>query len=145
MYENCIKSSTNDYVSIIKKKTANHQILKIFCFFFSFFKRSPVKTLSNGKRLSMTTTGTITNITTTSANENKQSNNDEKNKNFNVSDVCNALEKSKSDSKLNQFSFDDEPMRRSNSNHNIDKRSPKKTKKAKSYSKLLLELDKEVS
>lgn len=71
-----------------------------------------------------------------------------------------TLEKSKSDSKLNQSAaaFDmnshkdslssaEEPIRRSNSNQNIDRRhnaSPKKTKKAKSYSKLS-ELDKEVS
>lgn len=54
-----------------------------------------------------------------------------------------SLEKSKSDSKINQSSLDEEPIRRSNSNHNIVKRSPKKTKKSKSYSKLL-ELDKEV-
>ncbi|XP_055387481.1 protein dopey-1 homolog isoform X2 [Condylostylus longicornis] len=61
---------------------------------------------------------------------------------------ANALEKSKSDSKLNQFSHDDdddEPIRRSNSNHFLDRKnnSPKKSKKAKSYSKLL-ELDKEI-
>lgn len=43
-----------------------------------------------------------------------------------------------------QAAHDDEPIRRSNSNHNIIKRSPKKTKKSKSYSKLL-ELDKDVS
>ncbi len=55
-----------------------------------------------------------------------------------------SLEKSKSDSKLNQAAHDNEPIRRSNSNQNIIKRSPKKTKKSKSYSKLL-ELDKDVS
>ncbi|CAD7078230.1 unnamed protein product, partial [Hermetia illucens] len=68
------------------------------------------------------------------------------NKNSNVSggDSGSALEKSKSDSKLNQCLFDDEPIRRSNSNQFIDKKSPKKTKKAKSYSKLL-ELDKEIA
>ncbi|KAG4078749.1 hypothetical protein HA402_015339 [Bradysia odoriphaga] len=55
-----------------------------------------------------------------------------------------SLEKSKSDSKLNQATHDDEPIRRSNSNQNIIKRSPKKTKKSKSYSKLL-ELDKDVT
>lgn len=57
-----------------------------------------------------------------------------------------SLEKSKSDSKINQSAHDDddEPIRRSNSNHNIIKKSPKKTKKSKSYSKLL-ELDKDVS
>ncbi|KAJ6643774.1 Protein dopey-1 like [Pseudolycoriella hygida] len=55
-----------------------------------------------------------------------------------------SLEKSKSDSKLNQAAHDDEPIRRSNSNQNIIKRSPKKTKKSKSYSKLL-ELDKDIS
>ncbi|XP_055920966.1 protein dopey-1 homolog isoform X1 [Eupeodes corollae] len=70
-----------------------------------------------------------------------------------------TLEKSKSDSKLNQsaaafdvdankdsLSSSDEPIRRSNSNQNIDRRpntSPKKTKKAKSFSKLS-ELDKEI-
>lgn len=39
--------------------------------------------------------------------------------------------------------MDDEPIRRSNSNQNMIKRSPKKTKKSKSYSKLL-ELDKDI-
>lgn len=71
-----------------------------------------------------------------------------------------ALEKSKSDSKLNHFSGDDSngmsqhgknkgvyaytepPMRRSNSNQHMERKSPKK-KKAKSTSKLS-ELDKEV-
>lgn len=57
--------------------------------------------------------------------------------------AANALEKSKSDSKINQTALESEPMRRSNSNHQI-KKSPKKTKKSKSYSKLL-ELDKNVS
>lgn len=56
----------------------------------------------------------------------------------------NALEKSKSDSTLNQTSIDDEQIKRSNSNHAMSsKKSPKKTKKSKSYSKLL-ELDKEL-
>lgn len=54
-----------------------------------------------------------------------------------------SLEKSKSDSKINQTALDDEPIRRSNSNQNMMKRSPKKTKKSKSYSKLL-ELDKDI-
>lgn len=60
-------------------------------------------------------------------------------------DGTNSLEKSKSDSKLNQTALDDEPMKRSNSNHSMSavKKSPKKTKKSKSYSKLL-ELDKEI-
>ncbi|XP_054740938.1 protein dopey-1 homolog [Anastrepha obliqua] len=72
-----------------------------------------------------------------------------------------ALEKSKSDSKLNHFSGDDSsmshgknkegsvhsaytepPMRRSNSNQHMERKSPKK-KKAKSTSKLS-ELDKEI-
>lgn len=73
-----------------------------------------------------------------------------------------ALEKSKSDSKLNHFSGDDSnsisqhgnhkgyaysaytepPIRRSNSNQHMERKSPKK-KKAKSTSKLS-ELDKEV-
>lgn len=58
-------------------------------------------------------------------------------------EVVTNLEKSKSDSKLNQSSLDDEPIRRSNSNQNMIKKSPKKNKKSKSYSKLM-ELDKEV-
>lgn len=58
-------------------------------------------------------------------------------------DGSNSLEKSKSDSKINQSALDEEPIRRSNSNHMI-KKSPKKTKKSKSYSKLL-ELDKDIS
>lgn len=57
--------------------------------------------------------------------------------------AANALEKSKSDSKINQSAIDSEPIRRSNSNNQI-KKSPKKTKKSKSYSKLL-ELNKNVS
>lgn len=60
------------------------------------------------------------------------------------STVLNALEKSKSDSKINQSSIDDsEPIRRSNSNNHI-KKSPKKAKKSKSYSKLI-EMNKNVS
>ncbi|XP_055704416.1 protein dopey-1 homolog isoform X2 [Phlebotomus papatasi] len=55
----------------------------------------------------------------------------------------NALEKSKSDSKLNQSLLDEAGMTRSNSNHSMSKKSPKKTKKSKSYSKLQ-ELDKEI-
>ncbi|XP_075169271.1 protein DOP1 homolog [Haematobia irritans] len=67
----------------------------------------------------------------------------------------NALEKSKSDSKLDQFAnheghpnsmplnYDEDNIRRSNSNQNIDRRSPTKKKKAKSFSKLS-ELDKEI-
>jgi hypothetical protein len=70
--------------------------------------------------------------------------------------TSNGLEKSKSDSKLNQvcifflFGFfqllmfssfiqtllDDEPIKRSNSNHSMGKKSPKKAKKSKSTSKL---------
>jgi hypothetical protein len=50
--------------------------------------------------------------------------------------ATNGLEKSKSDSKLNQSMLDDEPIKRSNSNHSMGKKSPKKTKKSKSYSKL---------
>lgn len=71
--------------------------------------------------------------------------------------AVNALEKSKSDSKLNQFGvainastvavahaeLHAEPIRRSNSNQHMERKSPKK-KKAKSYSKLS-ELDKEVN
>ncbi|KAG5676729.1 hypothetical protein PVAND_006540 [Polypedilum vanderplanki] len=54
-----------------------------------------------------------------------------------------GLEKSKSDSKLNQSAVD-EPMKRSRSNHNMGgKKSPKKSKKSKSHSKLY-ELDKEI-
>lgn len=54
------------------------------------------------------------------------------------------LEKSKSDSKLNQTSLEDETaLKKSSSGFNMAKRSPKKTKKSKSYSKLS-ELDKEV-
>lgn len=54
------------------------------------------------------------------------------------------LEKSKSDSKLNQTSLeDDTSLKKSSSGFNMAKRSPKKTKKSKSYSKLS-ELDKEV-
>lgn len=67
----------------------------------------------------------------------------ETSKTISVDSAANALEKSKSDSKINQSTLDSEPMRRSNSNHQI-KKSPKKTKKSKSYSKLL-ELDKNVS
>ncbi|CAD7014106.1 protein dopey-1 homolog [Ceratitis capitata] len=80
-----------------------------------------------------------------------------------VSSALFALEKSKSDSKLNHFSADDSnslsqhsrnkegfvhsaytepPMRRSNSNQHMERKSPKK-KKAKSTSKLS-ELDKEI-
>lgn len=67
----------------------------------------------------------------------------------------NALEKSKSDSKLDQFANpeslnksmtsarDEEHIRRSNSNQHMERRSPTKKKKAKSFSKLS-ELDKEV-
>ncbi|XP_059613480.1 protein dopey-1 homolog isoform X2 [Phlebotomus argentipes] len=55
----------------------------------------------------------------------------------------NALEKSKSDSKLNQSLLDEAVMTRSNSNHSMSKKSPKKTKKSKSYSKLQ-ELDKDI-
>lgn len=67
----------------------------------------------------------------------------------------NALEKSKSDSKLDQFANqdnisnslasgrDEEHIKRSNSNQNMERKSPSKKKKAKSYSKLS-ELDKEV-
>lgn len=58
-------------------------------------------------------------------------------------EVSIGLEKSKSDSKLNRTLLDDEPIKRSNSNQSMGKKSPKKTKKAKSVSKLL-ELDKEV-
>lgn len=64
----------------------------------------------------------------------------------------NALEKSKSDSRLNQFgehslqqgieANDEELIRRSASNHSVVRHSPKK--KAKSFSRLS-ELDKEVS
>lgn len=63
----------------------------------------------------------------------------------------NALEKSKSDSRLNQFgehslqqgieANDEELIRRSASNHSVVRHSPKK--KAKSFSRLS-ELDKEV-
>ncbi|XP_063699183.1 protein dopey-1 homolog [Culicoides brevitarsis] len=54
------------------------------------------------------------------------------------------LEKSKSDSKLNQTSLEDETaLKKSSSGFNMARRSPKKTKKSKSYSKLS-ELDKEV-
>lgn len=54
------------------------------------------------------------------------------------------LEKSKSDSKLNQTSLEEEAaLKKSSSGFNMAKRSPKKTKKSKSYSKLS-ELDKEV-
>lgn len=60
-----------------------------------------------------------------------------------IQEIGNALEKSKSDSKINQILLDDEPIKRSNSNQNMSKKSPKKAKKSKSYSKLL-ELDKEV-
>uniref|UniRef100_A0A1I8NRH4 Uncharacterized protein n=1 Tax=Stomoxys calcitrans TaxID=35570 RepID=A0A1I8NRH4_STOCA len=68
---------------------------------------------------------------------------------------ANALEKSKSDSKLDQFASqeghtnsmsltnDEDNIRRSNSNQNIERRSPTKKKKAKSFSKLS-ELDKEI-
>ena len=67
----------------------------------------------------------------------------------------NALEKSKSDSKLDQFANpdnlnksmtsarDEEHIRRSNSNQHMERKSPTKKKKAKSFSKLS-ELDKEV-
>lgn len=66
-----------------------------------------------------------------------------------------CLEKSKSDSKLDQFaspdnlskslasSRDEEQIRRSNSNQHMERKSPSKKKKAKSFSKLS-ELDKEV-
>ncbi|CRK96401.1 CLUMA_CG009818, isoform A [Clunio marinus] len=59
-------------------------------------------------------------------------------------DGSSGLEKSKSDSKLNQTSLD-EPIKRSRSNHNMGAKhkSPKKSKKSKSHSKLF-ELDKEV-
>lgn len=69
---------------------------------------------------------------------------------------ANALEKSKSDSKLDQFANqeghanpmslnnDDDNIRRSNSNQNMERKSPTKKKKAKSFSKLS-ELDKEVT
>lgn len=68
---------------------------------------------------------------------------------------ANALEKSKSDSKLDQFANqenlsasqafnrDEDYIRRSNSNQNMERKSPTKKKKAKSFSKLS-ELDKEV-
>ncbi|GAB0100064.1 Protein dopey-1 homolog [Sergentomyia squamirostris] len=56
---------------------------------------------------------------------------------------ANALEKSKSDSKLNQSLLEEQVMTRSNSNHSMTKKSPKKTKKSKSYSKLQ-ELDKDI-
>ncbi|KAM7345782.1 protein DOP1 homolog isoform 2-T2 [Cochliomyia hominivorax] len=67
----------------------------------------------------------------------------------------NALEKSKSDSKLDQFANpdnlnksitsarDEEHIRRSNSNQHMERKSPTKKKKAKSFSKLS-ELDKEI-
>ncbi|XP_055690996.1 protein dopey-1 homolog isoform X2 [Lutzomyia longipalpis] len=54
-----------------------------------------------------------------------------------------GLEKSKSDSKLNQSLLEEALMTRSNSNHSMSKKSPKKTKKSKSYSKLQ-ELDKDI-
>uniref|UniRef100_A0A336MVF5 CSON006549 protein n=1 Tax=Culicoides sonorensis TaxID=179676 RepID=A0A336MVF5_CULSO len=54
------------------------------------------------------------------------------------------LEKSKSDSKLNQTSLEEEgSLKKSSSGFNMGKKSPKKTKKSKSYSKLS-ELDKDV-
>lgn len=68
---------------------------------------------------------------------------------------ANNLEKSKSDSKLDQFAHhsnlqttlaltkEEDTVRRSNSNQHIERKSPTKKKKAKSYSKLS-ELDKEV-
>ncbi|XP_046810571.1 protein dopey-1 homolog isoform X2 [Lucilia cuprina] len=68
---------------------------------------------------------------------------------------ANALEKSKSDSKLDQFANpenmnksmtsarDEEHIRRSNSNQHMERKSPTKKKKAKSFSKLS-ELDKEI-
>uniref|UniRef100_A0A1A9UIY9 Uncharacterized protein n=1 Tax=Glossina austeni TaxID=7395 RepID=A0A1A9UIY9_GLOAU len=67
----------------------------------------------------------------------------------------NNLEKSKSDSKLDQFAHhsnlqtslaltkEEDTVRRSNSNQHIERKSPTKKKKAKSYSKLS-ELDKEI-
>lgn len=93
---------------------------KFLIFFFFCFCRSPAKT----------------------SHKNKRSDSDDTAKTATFGEGV-SLEKSKSDSKINQTALDDEPIRRSNSNQNMVKRSPKKTKKSKSYSKLL-ELDKEI-
>uniref|UniRef100_T1PNP3 Uncharacterized protein n=1 Tax=Musca domestica TaxID=7370 RepID=T1PNP3_MUSDO len=90
-----------------------------------------------------------------SASDDKNANNTARSQPISALMGANALEKSKSDSKLDQFAnqdghshtmslnHDEDNIRRCNSNQHMERKSPTKKKKAKSFSKLS-ELDKEI-